>query len=107
MGARDSQDLAVCRGGEHLVTAGLVTVRQRPSSAKGTLFLLLEDEWGVVNVICSRNLDLAFGEVIRHAAFLLVYGRVERDGAQINLIAFRFEALESDSVVAHRARDFH
>jgi error-prone DNA polymerase len=51
VGALTSAQLARCRGGERVVAAGLVTVRQRPSTAKGTVFLLLEDGEGTANVI--------------------------------------------------------
>lgn len=106
LGACDSQDLQACRGGEQILVGGLVTVRQRPESAKGTVFLLLEDEWGVANIIVSRRLDEQFGEEIRHASFLLVYGRVERDGGQVNIVGQRFEALAPVQPVAHQSRNF-
>ncbi len=97
MGAIDSQDLWECRGGERVVIGGLVTVRQRPESAKGTVFLLLEDEWGTANIVVSRALDEEFREVVHHASFLLIDGRVERDGDQINVIGQRFRALSDQS----------
>lgn len=108
MGAVDSQDLYECRGGELVLIGGLVTVRQRPESAKGTVFLLLEDEWGSANIIVSRALDERFHEEVHHASFLLVYGRVERDGAQVNVIGQRFSPLydHQNAPLAHRSRDF-
>jgi error-prone DNA polymerase len=111
LGAVDSQDLRECRGGERVVVGGLVTVRQRPQSAKGTVFLLLEDEWGVANIIVSRALDEKFREAVRHATFLLIHGRIERDGAQINVIGERFAPLEARqddpaTPLTHQSRDF-
>jgi len=106
IGAIDSMDLQACRGGEQVLMGGLVTIRQRPQSAKGTVFLLLEDEWGVANIIVSRRLDERFGEEIRHALFLLVYGRIERDGAQVSIIGQRFEPLTSTQSLTHHARSF-
>jgi error-prone DNA polymerase len=106
LGAIDSQDLRSYHGGEQVLIGGLVTIRQRPQSAKGTVFLLLEDEWGVANVIVSRRLDERYDEEVRHALFLLVYGRVERDGAQVNVIGQRFEPLTSARPVTHQARSF-
>ena len=108
LGAIDSQDLLECRGGELVFLGGLVTVRQRPESAKGTVFLLLEDEWGAANIVVSRALDEQFREAVRHATFLLVYGRIERDGAQINIVGQRFSPLhhgDAESFV-HRSHDF-
>ena len=108
LGAIDSQDLLECRGGEHVLLGGLVTVRQRPESAKGTVFLLLEDEWGAANIVVSRARDVEFREAVQHATFLLVYGRVERDGAQINVVGHRFSALydQADTPLTHRSHDF-
>jgi len=100
--------LLECRGGEHVLLGGLVTVRQRPESAKGTVFLLLEDEWGAANIVVSRARDVEFREAVQHATFLLVYGRVERDGAQINVVGHRFSALydQADTPLTHRSHDF-
>jgi error-prone DNA polymerase len=106
LGAIDSQDLQACHGGEQVLMGGLVTIRQRPQSAKGTVFLLLEDEWGVANIIISRRMDERFGEEVRHAVFLLVYGRVERDGAQVSIIGQRFEPLAATHTITHQARSF-
>jgi error-prone DNA polymerase len=106
LGAIDSQDLQACHGGEQVLMGGLVTIRQRPQSAKGTVFLLLEDEWGVANIIISRRMDERFGEEVRHALFLLVYGRVERDGAQVSIIGQRFEPLTATEPITHQARSF-
>ena len=108
LGAIDSQDLLECRGGERVLVGGLVTVRQRPESAKGTVFLLIEDEWGAANIVVSRALDEQFRETVRHATFLLVYGRIERDGAQINVIGRRFSPLydHADEPLVHRSHDF-
>jgi hypothetical protein len=55
-GVVDSLGLRDLQGGESIVVAGLVTIRQRPASANGTIFLLLEDEWGFINVIVPNFL---------------------------------------------------
>jgi error-prone DNA polymerase len=92
VGALSSADLARCRGGERVVTAGLVITRQRPTTAKGTTFLLLEDEHGTGNVIVPPKIDARDREATRHGAFVLVLGRAERDGPLVNVIARRVEA---------------
>lgn len=110
MGAIGCAELAAYGGGERVIVAGLVTVRQRPQSAKGTIFLLLEDEQGSVNVIVWKKLAEEHREAVRHANFLAVYGRVERDGAQVSVIAQRFRALDGLDMsldLAHHSRDFH
>jgi len=85
--------------------AGLVTHRQRPATAKGITFLNLEDETGVVNVLCSRGLWKAQRTVARESAALIVRGILQRspDGV-ITLAADRFEPLTFAG--AHRSRDF-
>ena len=92
VGALSTADLARCRGGERVVAAGLVITRQRPTTAKGTTFLLLEDEHGTGNVIVPRDVDARDREAVRHGAFVLAFGRAERDGPLVNVIARRVEA---------------
>ena len=105
-GALTSKELAERRDGEWVTVAGLVTVRQRPSTAKGTIFLLLEDEHGFVNVIVPANIVEANREVVRHAAVVAVRGRFQKDGLEMNVVGEKFKALEVGRI-AHSSRDFH
>ncbi|CAA9345777.1 MAG: hypothetical protein AVDCRST_MAG11-3214 [uncultured Gemmatimonadaceae bacterium] len=92
-----------------MIVAGMVSVRQQPTTAKGTVFLLLEDEHGMLNVIVPRELVAPNREAVRHATFLAVYGRAERDGPLVNVIAQRFKAFDSAQGaerVVHRSHDF-
>jgi error-prone DNA polymerase len=91
MGVLDTAEVLKARNGTMAIVAGLVTVRQRPQTAKGTVFLLLEDERGSVNVIVSRTLDAEHHEVVRQAKLLAVHGRVEHNGPLVNVIAARFK----------------
>jgi error-prone DNA polymerase len=106
-GAVDSRDLERLEDGRTITIGGLVTVRQRPETAGGTIFLLLEDEYGFINVVVSKKLVDANTEVVKHATFILVQGRLEKDGAVINVVGRRFRALDVGGKVAHRSRDFH
>jgi error-prone DNA polymerase len=105
-GALDSQDLERARHRDRIVVAGLVTVRQRPATANGTIFLLLEDEHGFINVIVPRQLVEANADVIKTATFILVLGRFERDGAVMNVVGEKFKELEVGEIT-HRSHDFH
>ena len=105
-GAKSSADLPSLRGGEIIAVAGLVTVRQRPQTANGTLFLLLEDEFGFINVIVPRTLVEDNAEVVKFAPFIAVQGRFERDGRVMNVVGRRFRALRTREI-ATRSRDFH
>ena len=106
-GALDSRDLLSLRAnGKRIVVGGLVTVRQRPETAGGTIFLLLEDEHGCMNIVVPKQLVEKYEEVVKHAPFVLVQGRFERDGDEISVIGSRFRALEVRDL-AYRSRDFH
>jgi error-prone DNA polymerase len=106
-GAIDSRDLERLEDGRTIAIGGLVTVRQRPETAGGTIFLLLEDEYGFINVVVSKKLVDEYAEVVKHAPFILVQGRLEKDGAVINVVGRRFRALDVGGKVFHRSRDFH
>jgi error-prone DNA polymerase len=105
-GILDSRQLEKLRGGESIVTAGLVTIRQQPQSAKGTVFLLMEDEFGFINVIVSKKMVEKYSEVVKFSTFVVVKGRFERDGGVRNVIGLNFRELEVKQIV-HASRDFH
>jgi error-prone DNA polymerase len=107
--SQDLQDRRTCPAGARVSVGGLVTVRQRPPSAKGTIFLVLEDEWGIANIVVSRTMDEQFGDTIREAVFLLVTGRVERDGTQVNVVGESFVPLRDATrrSLLHASHDFH
>jgi error-prone DNA polymerase len=88
-----------------VTVAGLVTVRQRPATAGGTIFLLLEDELGYMNIIVSKPLVEKNEEVVKRAPFVVVQGRVENDGASISVIGKRFKELAMGSLT-HHAHEF-
>ena len=104
-GAIDSQELETMPDKRLVTLGGLVTVRQRPATAGGTIFLLLEDEWGFVNVVVPQKLVEPYEEVVKRAPFVLVQGRVENDGAAISVVGKRFKALEVGELT-HRAHEF-
>ena len=106
-GAIDSKGLEKVRSGERIIVGGLVTVRQRPETANGTIFLLLEDERGFINVIVPHQLVEANVEVIKNATFILVLGRFERDGQVMNVVGQKFATLEVAGELVHRSHDFH
>ena len=104
-GAKSSADLPKLRCGEIIAVAGLVTVRQRPQTAKGTLFLLLEDEFGFINIIVPNTLVEENAEVVKFAPFIAVQGQFQRDGQVMNVVGRRFRALKTREL-ATRSRDF-
>ena len=93
-GVASSQHLRSMRAGARVDLAGLVVCRQQPLTAKGIIFLLLEDEFGMVNVLVNRDLVEAHRDVIRTAPFMRVSGLLEeRAGEQRTLIAQSVEQL--------------
>ncbi len=94
----------VHESGTRVLVAGVVTHRQRPMTAKGTTFFSLEDETGLINVLCSRGCWVRHAEVLRRASALLVHGRVQYAEGVVNVIGERFTELRVPIRMA--ARDF-
>jgi error-prone DNA polymerase len=105
-GAVSSRDLQSLPGGRLVTVGGLVTIRQRPSTANGTIFLLLEDEWGFINVVVPSQLVAANEEVVKHTTFILVRGKLEKNGGVINVVGRQFRGLDIGAGLVHRSRDF-
>ena len=72
---------------DRVMVAGIVTHRQRPMTARGATFISLEDETGLVNVVCSRGCWARHRTVARDASALLVRGRVECADGVVNVVA--------------------
>ena len=81
------------RDGCWLTTAGLVLVRQMPGSAKGVLFITVEDETGIANLIVWPSVFEQQRRVILGASMLAVQGRIQREGDVVHLIAQRLHDL--------------
>ncbi|HEX4244265.1 MAG TPA: error-prone DNA polymerase, partial [Acidimicrobiales bacterium] len=103
-GVLPAGDLNTVPSGDRITVGGVVTHRQHPESAHGAVFLNLEDETGMVNVICSRGAWVRWRSVARFSPALVVRGRLERGEGAINLVAERIDPLELGPVPA--SRDF-
>jgi error-prone DNA polymerase len=92
-GILNAQQLAPLPHGRTVSACGIVTVRQQPQTAKGTIFVTLEDETGPVNVIVWKSVREAQREVLLRARLLVVRGTWQRDvasGGQVcHLVATR------------------
>ncbi|MFL5233035.1 MAG: OB-fold nucleic acid binding domain-containing protein, partial [Microvirga sp.] len=73
-----------------LTVAGIVLIRQRPGTAKGVVFVTLEDETGISNVIVWRDVFEANRRVAMTARFLAVRGRLQREGLVVHVVAESF-----------------
>ncbi len=78
---------------QRVTVAGVVTHRQQPETAGGAVFLNLEDETGLVNVVCSRGAWARWRSVARTSPALVVRGRLEQSDGVVNVVAERFEPL--------------
>lgn len=90
--------------GRRVAVAGVVTHRQRPGTAGGVTFLSLEDETGLLNIVCSAGLWQRFRRVARTSRALVVRGRLERSDGATNLVAEHLGVLSLK--VRSSSRDF-
>jgi len=91
-----ASELSHRRHGARLGVAGLVTIRQRPGSAKGVVFITLEDESAVANIIVWPKTFERFRRIVIGARMLGVYGQMQRQGEVIHLVADRLVDLTSE-----------
>jgi error-prone DNA polymerase len=108
LGVRPASTVQKLPHGTWVRVAGLVLVRQRPGTASGIVFITLEDETGIVNLILRANVYERFKSAARHAGLIQCEGRVERQGQVVHVTASRLvdqsgllEGLRVSS------RDFH
>lgn len=104
-GVLTSRELRTFETDRRIEVAGLVTHRQRPATASGITFLNLEDEHGLMNIICSVGVWNRYRRVARESPALIVRGMLERSVEGVtNVVADGFTDLQVG--VAHASRDF-
>lgn len=96
--------LSAIPDGTRVLVAGAVTHRQRPATAQGTIFVNLEDETGMVNVVCTPGLWARHRKLAQTAPALLIRGRLQNATGAVTVVAERLDRLEL--VTAARSRDF-
>lgn len=89
--------------GARITVAGLVLVRQRPGTAKGVIFITLEDETGTCNVVVWAKIYEAFRRAVIAGRLLRVTGRIQREAGVTHLVAERIEDISGmlDSLLRH------
>ncbi len=104
-GVLSTAGLATAEPDRRVEVGGLVTHRQRPGTASGITFVSLEDEFGLVNVVCSVGVWQRYRRIARSSPALIVRGKLERSPeGVVNVVADRLEPLPI--MVVHRSRDF-
>ena len=111
--------LLAAPAGRRVRVGGLVLVRQMPDSAKGVVFLTLEDETGIANLVFWRDMFERFRRVVMGGKLVLCQGRVQREGEVIHVVAERLVDLSpllaklwepdrgEQASLRVRSRDFH
>jgi error-prone DNA polymerase len=98
MGCVPCDALAGMRDGQKVKVGGLVLIRQRPGTAKGVVFLTLEDETGPANAVVWQDRFTANRRTVMSASFLVVHGRLQIAEGVIHVVAEKFTDLSGDLV---------
>ncbi len=86
------------RDGRWVYTAGLVLVRQKPGSAKGVMFITIEDETGPANIVVWPSLFEKRRRIVLGSSMMAINGRIQREGEVVHLVAQQLFDLSSDLV---------
>ncbi len=100
-------DLVQAKHGSIIQIAGNVICRQRPGTAKGFVFISLEDETGVSNAIVDPNLFERFRLLITEEVFLLIEGEVQNSDGVVLIKTHDIKALPHEQLVGSESHDFH
>jgi error-prone DNA polymerase len=104
MGVVPADALGSVPDGDHVLIAGAVTHRQRPATAQGVTFLNLEDETGMVNVLCTPGVWARHRKLANTAPALLIRGQVQNASGAVTVVAERLGRITL--AVGSRSRDF-
>jgi error-prone DNA polymerase len=105
-GILTSHELKIRKDGDYVRAAGCVIARQRPGTAKGFIFISMEDETGIANVIVTPDLYERERLVVTRSKFLAVEGLLQNQDGVIHVKAMRLREL-SDKALELRSHDFH
>jgi len=105
-GVRSARELKECRDGEFVRTAGCVIARQRPGTVKGFIFISLEDETGIANVIVTPDLYDRDRLIVTRSKFLFVEGVLQNQDKVVHVKAARLMELSTGGLEVS-SHDFH
>jgi DNA polymerase III alpha subunit len=88
-----NQELRICPSGRRVSVSGLVTIRQRPGSANGVIFMTIEDETAVANIIVWPKTFERFRPIILGARYVAVTGEVQQESNVIHVVASKLDDL--------------
>jgi error-prone DNA polymerase len=101
-----SSELKNLKDGEYVRSAGCVIARQRPGTAKGFIFLSMEDETGIANVIITPDLYERERLVVTRSKFVLVEGALQNQDSVVHIKAKRIQPLDFSNLEI-KSHDFH
>ncbi len=104
LGVLPAEKLLCVPDGEKVLVAGAVTHRQRPATAHGVTFVNLEDETGMVNVLCTPGVWAPYRKLAQTAPALLIRGQVQNAGGAVTVVAERLAKLTL--AIGSTSRDF-
>ena len=90
-----AQQLDLPPAGARVAIAGIVVCRQRPGTAKGVIFLTLEDETGTANIVVWAKVFERFRRAVIAGRCLRITGRIQRDGDVVHLVAENIEDISA------------
>jgi error-prone DNA polymerase len=96
MGVISADRLPEIKDGQRVAVAGIVLIRQRPGTAKGVVFVTLEDETGVANAVVWKDRFEADRNTVMTASFLVVHGKMQSAEGVIHVVAERFTDLSAE-----------
>lgn len=106
--AMDLRDEKLWPQGRRIAVAGLALCRQRPATASGIVFMTLEDETAIANLIIRPKVFEKYRSAARHGIIVLAHGWVERMGDVIHVQVYKLESLDHHiAQLATHSRDFH
>jgi error-prone DNA polymerase len=104
LGVTPAERLLSVPDGSRVLIAGAVTHRQRPATARGVTFMNIEDETGMVNVLCTPGLWMRYRKLAQSAPALLIRGQVQNASGAVTVMAERMRPITL--AVGSRSRDF-
>jgi error-prone DNA polymerase len=90
LGVAPNRTLADAKNGDRIKVAGLVLVRQRPGTASGVIFMTLEDDGGIANIVVWPKVFEAWRRIVLGGRLVVVEGKLQREGLVIHVVAERF-----------------
>jgi error-prone DNA polymerase len=100
-----SEDIARTRDGTRVKVAGMVVARQRPATANGVVFMLLEDERGTINLIVPPPVVERCRLAVRTSGFVQAAGKLEHREGTTNVVVSRIERLQPGDLPAPKTRE--